>query len=372
MNIHRFLILILLPFSISAQKTDTLFYDGFSFNGDLYVDGVYNYSGEIKQGTGYAAMGLAKVTWTSDNAGLWNGTEVLFSISPLVGSYPSDDLVGDFQGISNIDAGGNYICFQEVWIKHNFKHFSISAGLHDANSLFAISEHATLFINGSFGIPSLIAESAVAPLFPLTAPGIDLEIPLGDKLAFNTAVYDGMPTDFEDNPYNLSWSLSQKDGLLSLNELVIQHASGYNKIGFFYHSGTAVYNETTELYDTVFEHNYGLYAISDQEIWKNNDNSKSISTFVQIVMCPQRINEHSAYVGGGFVFTGFDSKQNSIFGLALAHAQCDTHSLSETVIELSYAYQITEQISIQPDIQYVLNESVSYPLVGLMRCGIEF
>ncbi|MFW5851063.1 MAG: carbohydrate porin [Bacteroidota bacterium] len=372
MKKYVYTLLLVVPLSIFGQDSITNILKGFSTGGGIYVDGIYNFSGGIEEGFGYAAMGLAEVSWNSDDAELWKGTELFFTITPLAGSAPSDNLTGDFQGISNIDAGGNYVCFQELWIRHTFPFFSISAGLHDANALFAVSEHGSLFLNGSFGIPSLIAENAVAPLFPLTALGVQLEIPLGNYLSFNSAVYDGKPTNLEDNPHNLTWSLSPEDGALFMNELVLNQENGFQKFGFFYHSGTSVYNESTELYDTLFEHNYGFYSNLDQEMWKNNDNSKSISTFVQLAVSPQKLNEHTTYVGGGIVFDGFDPQQKTVFGLAVAYAQCTTHSISETVIELSYAYQITEHISLQPDVQYVINESASNPFVGMMRCSVEF
>src|SRR5690554_5085229 len=338
MKKYIYIFLLTLPLSFFGQDSINNIFKGFSAGGGIYADGIYNFSGGIEEGFGYAAMGLAEVSWKSNNAELWKGTELFFSIASLIGSNPSAQLVGDFQGVSNIDAGGNHICFQELWIQHTFPYFSISAGLHDANALFAISESGTLFLNGSFGIPSLIAESAVAPLFPLTALGVQLEIPINEFLSFNSGVYDGRPIDFEDNPYNLSWNLSKHDGALFMNELVMNQETGFQKIGFFYHSGTSVYNESTELFDTIFEHNYGFYSILDQKIWNNNDNSKSISTFVQLAVSPQKLNEHTTYIGSGIVFDGFGSKEKSVFGLALAYAQCTTHSLSETVLELSYAY----------------------------------
>ncbi|MFO7869571.1 MAG: carbohydrate porin [Bacteroidales bacterium] len=369
-----FFILSLFSIVIHAQEegTKSHFTDGFEYGAAYYFDGMYNIYGGHATGFGHAGMGLVEINWNSNQAQLWNGTNVFISISPLHSSAPSDELTGDFQGISNIDAGGNYICFQELWIQQQIFTASLSIGLQDANALFAISEKGTLFLNGSFGVPSLIAENAIAPLFPLTSLGIHLEIPINKDISFNSGIYDGCPKDFETNPHNISWKLSEHDGMLSMNELVISHQSGYNKIGMFYHSGISTYNESEETYESIFENNYGIYAITDQEIWNNSENSKSISTFVQLAVSPQQTNEHNTYIGGGVVFEGFDSKQLSEFGIAVAHAQQKLETETETAIECTYAYKVTPHISIQPDIQYIINESISNACVGIMRCSIEF
>ena len=64
-------------------------------------------------------------------------------------------------------------------------------GLQDLNAEFANSDNGALFINSSFGIPSVIPDNVPAPVFPLTAVGLSLQWNVTEFLGWKGIVYGG-------------------------------------------------------------------------------------------------------------------------------------------------------------------------------------
>ncbi|HPM13616.1 MAG TPA: carbohydrate porin, partial [Bacteroidales bacterium] len=87
------------------------------------------------------------------------------------------------------------------------------------------------------------------------------------------------------------------------------------------------------------------------------------------------INEHSVYIGGGAVYSGLGGREN-VLGLAIAHARFNAGLVSETAIELSYKAQLFSNVSIQPDVQYIIkpygvDSNTPNALVGILRFTVE-
>ena len=63
----------------------------------------------------------------------------------------SDELVGDLQVISNIDASHAWRVF-EFWYEFGEGPWSVRTGLYDLNSEFDVNETGGLFLNSSHGM----------------------------------------------------------------------------------------------------------------------------------------------------------------------------------------------------------------------------
>ena len=89
-------------------------------------------------------------------------------------------------------------------------------------------------------------------------------------------------------------------------------------------------------------------------MWKRNN--KALGLFAQLGYSPSDVSTNNYYIGLGTNYTGlFSEKGSDILGLAVAHQHFTDGLSSETTIELTYHYQLTKNIFIQPDIQYVIN-----------------
>ena len=347
-----------------------------SYLGDLCS----NAKGGIKTGVGYLGMANLRIGFSTESAKLWKGGNFFINGAATHGDTPSSKYIGDFQVASNIEAG-NHIYLHEFWYKQTFSRFEFTVGLQDLNIDYIASENGGLFLNSSFGIPALISSNIPVPIFPLTNLGISTKVNVSDAFAFQAALFDGCPTDFTNNTYNTNWDVSSKDGAFVISELQFTSSfkklAGTYKAGYYYHTGHVQQLEDGSEQE-VFEQNYGLYAIADQQIWQSGSEKKSMSLFGQFALSPKHINNLHYYFGGGLSFTGLINRIDNTIGLAIAHSRFHTPTvLNETAIELFYKIQITQNISIQPDFQYIINpmgyeQKLDNALVAIMRLGLNF
>jgi len=341
----------------------------FSFEASYIGDVVSNFSGGIKKGTTYLGLANIKASFNTETANFWKGGKAYLNIGNTHGGEPSTNLIGDFQGVSNIEAG-NLTFMYELWYKQTFGKFDITLGLQDLNANFATSENGALFNNSSFGIHSNIADNVATAIFPLTALGANVRWNLSDTFLWEAAVFDGTPDDFETNPYNIHWKLSKNQGFFAITEIqlkksLINGKEGIYKFGIYYHQHND--NIDTE------QKNGGFYFNGDQQI------SNRLSVFSQIGISPKTINKHNHYYGLGLNYRGlFNYRLNDMIGIALAYAGIDDKAIgSETTMELTYKFEINKNIYLKPDFQYVINPAgtnskLDNALVGFLRFGINF
>ncbi len=307
------------------------------------------------------------------------GTEVNFYINAANthGAEPSQQLIGDVQALSNIEAG-NHTYLQELWYKQQFNKFVFTLGLQDLNVEFANSDYAQLYLNSSFGILPVISNNFNASIFPLTTMGLTFDWNFSDKTRWINAFYDGSPTNFDYNPYNLKWQFNSGEGLLIISEIQkfikIKQLSGVYKAGVYFHFHRKGGNVITP--DSLTNHLVGIYSYIDQAVWKKDHRNAGI--FVQLGYSPSSASTNNLYFGTGINYTGlFSAKGNDILGLACAHVIFTRNAESETAIELTYHYQLNGHLFFQPDFQYIVNpsgtgEPLANAFVANLRLGISF
>lgn len=355
----------------TKEKGEPLHFEA-SYVGDL----INNFSGGIKTGSAYLGMAKIHLGFDTEKAGLWNGGQLYLNAANTHGATPSADMLGDMQVVSNIEAG-NHTYLQELWYKQALGKVELTVGLQDLNVEFANSEYGGLFLNSSFGILPVISTNFSAPIFPLTTLGITAKWNLSNKFSLLGAVYDGNPTDFEYNPYNIKWRLSSGDGVLAIAE--VQYHTAVGALPATYKLGAYFHNHKLNEIEGVDSPDYnlgGFYAYGDQKVWERDH--RSLGLFAQLGYSPSDASINNTYVGLGANYSGlFNSHGKDVLGLAIAHEHFTDQLNSETTIELTYQYRLTKNIFIQPDIQYIINpagtgETLDNCFTGNVRFGIHF
>ncbi|MGE0078005.1 MAG: carbohydrate porin [Bacteroidales bacterium] len=360
----------------TPDSSDALTYEA-QYVGDICG----NTKGGIKSGTGYLGMANLKIGFNTQNASLWKGGEFFLNGVATHGDSPSAKLIGDYQVASNIEAG-NHIYLQELWFKQRLSAFELTLGLQDLNAEYICSENGGMFINSAFGVPSLISDNIPLPIFPLTTLGVSGKLNIRDRVVWQAAVFDGCATDFDYNSHNTHWKLTGHDGAFLVSELQLlntnkQYAGTY-KLGYYYHTGLSQKNDLG-VFEKVFDYNYGFYAIADQTIYGNEASNRSISAFAQVAASPRSINNLYYYMGGGLNFNEMlKTRFSNSFGVAFAYSRFhNSIQTNETVFEVYCKLQVTANIAIQPDLQYIINpmgsdQLLDNALVAFMRTSINF
>lgn len=362
-------LILCIPFTLPAQQQADSTHSALQFHASYTGDVVSNFSGGIKKGTTYLGLVNAKLDFNTERAHFWKGGELFVNLANTHGGQPSTNLVGDFQGVSNIEAGNLTFLF-ELWYKQRIANIDITVGLQDLNANFASSSTGALFTNSSFGIQSSIADNIPTPIFPLTALGALLQWNISPDYMLQAALFDGTPDDFESNPFNINWKLNKAQGYLAVTEFqvnksILKGLSGTYKVGAYFHEHNDSTNHEQE--------NSGFYLIADQGL------SSHLSIFTQIGFSPKALNLHNHFYSLGLNYKGlFYSRVNDQIGLALAYAGIDGNNIgSETAIELTYLVQLNTHFYIRPDIQYIINPAgtstkLNNALVGFVRFGAQF
>lgn len=363
---------------IHAQDLDSTS-GAFTFGASYIGDNVNNLKGGIKTGSAY--LGMAHMTMDLDihKIGLWSGGQFHVDAANTHGDTPSSDMLCDLQVASNIEAG-NHTYIQELWYSQSFGRVEFIAGLQDMNAQLASSECGSLYLNSSFGILPTISHNIAAPIFPLTTLGLTAVWQVSDNITVVGAVHDGAPTDFENNPYNLNWQFRTGDGILSVGELhyttSLFKLPGVYKMGVFSHNHLVERSQNDNFPDSLNTNTSGFYAYIDQTLWQHDE--RKLGTFMQIGYSPSSSCITDRYMGFGLNFTGlFSSQASDVLGVAVAREHFQGSNKCETAVELTYQYQFTENIFIQPDLQYIIHPSgaeyqIPDCLAAILRFGINF
>lgn len=345
---------------------------GFTFEGAITTEWVKNTKGGLR--TDDAWLGNVDLTLGVDTekAGWWANGEIFMYI---LGNYNSSrvptDFIGDIQATSNIDAPETWKIF-ELWYQHSFADgkFQLLAGLHDYNSDFYALEYSGIFRGSSFGIGPDISQIGNGPsIFPTTSLGIRLKFNFENAYVL-AAVYDGFPGDRDDDN-GTQVSLKKDDGLLYVVEAGFTGTEdNYYKIawGVWYHTLDTEDNSGDRIDD-----NWGTYVVSEKSI--NN----WLGAFLQIGYASQSRNAVNIYTSTGINIHNLSFMgEGDELGLAVARVWLGDDfrnnnpgfNQDETAVELTYSKRLTDNLRIQPGIQFISNPSSDTDIADALQISI--
>jgi porin len=345
----------------------------FSYTGELVGDA----AGGARRGATFLGRGGAQVSLFLRRLVGWRGARVFVFVLDTHGGAPSD-LVGDVQGVSNLQAPAN-VRLEEAWLQQNLlgNRLSWLVGRYDLNTEFYRLQSAGLFVNSSFGIGPEFAHSGVAgpSIFPNTAVGTRVDFKPSPNVVWRAAVLDGVPVD---RPGDGTRVFAAGDGALLVGEVALlarpdtvgaprQRRFGIGRgrtrsyaakvaLGAWYY--TARFPDLSDT--TQHRGSGGAYLIGDLTV-------RSLTAFAQLGLGDGRVNQIGGYLGGGFTFTApFSSRAQDALGLAVAGARNGSHyeraqtaaggpAAGETSVELTYLAQLGSWLTVQPDVQYVIH-----------------
>lgn len=354
-----------------------------------YVGEVFgNLSGGQQQGAvydGYLKIGLGI---NLEKIG-WKDTFFYANLLYPHGASLTQNYVGDLNTVSNIDAYDSARLFK-CWVQKNFaeNRFSLRVGLMAVDKEFFASEGAGLFLNSGFGAFPVIGQDLVAPIYPVSAPGVRLVWKANKALSFRAAVFSGDVGSQTTNQHNTRWNLHASNGVAAFLEAVGKvNATGDGlpgtyKLGGFYDS-----KSFGDLRGGAPHHgNYGVYVIADQRVWREGSGdaaAQGLGVFARFALAPQD-RSFVAFDGeGGATYTGLlPGRDSDVLGLGVLYAKVSKDALDdagtpwpshhETVIELSYQASINDWLTVQPDFQYIFNPGAVHGTRDAVVAGLRF
>jgi len=359
----------------------------FTYTGEL----VANAAGGSRRGAVLPGAAGVQLTLRLHRVVGWRGATAFAFVLGTHGGAPSD-LVGDVQGVSNLQAPP-MLRLEEAWLQQSLigSRLSWLVGRYDLNTEFYRLQSAALFANSSFGIGPELAQSGRAgpSIFPNTSLGTRLAFKPSANLVLRAAALDGVPVDRPEGGIRL---FAPGDGALLVGEFAILSRSdtlgeprhrrfqvgrgaprpyvGKIAVGGWYY--TARFPDLAETLPNGAPVRHrgsgGAYLIGDQTVWSaGRGRPAELSAFVQLGLGDGRVNQVGGYVGGGLTVTApFTGRAQDEVGLAVAGALNGSHydraqaaagtaAASETAVELTYLAQLGSWLAVQPDVQYVIH-----------------
>lgn len=331
-------------------------------------------SGGLSNGTsfngrleGYADLDLEKLVG-------WKGGTVHANFYYIHGEGPSTKRIGNIFAVSNVEALETVRLF-ELWMEQSFldDKVKIRFGQLAADSEFFISDTAGQFFNGTFGWPGIVAANMTqgGPAYPLATPGVRIQYSPNENLSILAGIFNGSPADpnaddpQRDNRHGTNFRLD--DPPLIMVEGQYKYTLGLP--GTLRLGGWKGLDDfADQLTGDLIQGNHGLYAVVDQQIWKNGED-QGISVFGRISGSPDDQNLIDFYFDTGIVFSGLvPGRAKDSFGAAFGYGKISDRARAadidaglpvirdyESVIEVNYTAQIIPGWTVVPDFQYIWN-----------------
>lgn len=338
-----------------------------------------NTSGGLVQDTAY--LDNLDVTLDVDAEALWGVPDSRVFVYGLYnnGRTLSEDKSGDLQVISNIETGVEAVRLYEAWVERQIAdRGSVRFGLYDLNSEFDVLCASGLFINSAHGIGTDFGQTGRngPSIFPFTSLAMRFDWRWADDWRTRLAVLDGVPGDGDD-PGATAIQLGGGDGFLLAAELEWSRAGHRLLAGAW--SYTADFEEWGSgavAAPSRSDGNTGVYLRGETARGDNGN----VRLFARLGIADQRYNVVDTFLGAGVDWVGpLPGRPEDRFGVALAWAGTsddyrDSRAFAdrrELALELTYRASLNERITVQPDVQYVVNPGLEPALDDALAVGLR-
>ena len=346
------------------------------------ISGEYIYTGEVflnarggiatADSTRYRGNLDVVVQVDTQKQQLWDGGRFFLYGQSTHGRSISENYVGDYQLISNLDPAPKVEIAQisEYWYRQDLADGDVGfkAGKQDANADFAFADLGGDFINSSFGLVPTV------PLATFPNPGLGLACfcRLHDHALLSGGVYDGLPDGGQ-------WGFSDlgRYGCMSLAQLQFHQPEDWGnglpgtlRIGGWYHSGNPE-EVVADPHPRLLGHNYGVWATADKMLINEtgaDGDEQGLGVFGQCGWAPDDRNLVDQTYGGGVLYRGpIDGRDLDVVGLGVTSVLFGSPARQhfgltyETVTEIFYKAYVTDFVVLQFDLQYVTNPGGEYP-----------
>ena len=356
------------------------------FTGEMFS----NLRGGFRKGIVGAGLFDVAIDFDLEALGGWEGMSLHTQFLGIMGDDPTAELVGDFNVVSNIVALNTFRLFQG-WIQKEWDsgRHGIRAGVMTLDDDFMGSEEAGLFLNSAFGPLPTESGNTGAPIFPVGGLGFLAYSEPVESWRVQFGIYDGDAGDEEDNLHGFDLSVGSDDGVAMFFQVGLQWPAGGRlpgtvNLGGYRHTGTFENFEGGVAVDGMSS----VYLVIDQALAVNREGDIRVGGFFRTGFTPQNDGSVVSFqVDGGLtVHDLLPGRWDDVWGFGVSRTQFSDPYLSfrqragetvgeaETVIEITVRFKVRDWLTVQPDLQWVLNphESTRDALVFGLRFAREF
>lgn len=362
---------------------------GIGIGGQYYGEFFANSSGAHQGGEYFGALHL-HLNADMHKLGFWKGLCFYVDGFQLHGGSITADNIGSLIPVSGLEATPATRLF-EIWFEQTLlnEKVSVKFGQIAVDTEFMLIEGAAWFLSATYGWPPIAAADLPngGPAYPLSQPAVRVAFNPNERLTLMAAVYNGDPAgpdctgdpqvcnnhglDFRFNDPPLLFA----EGAYKFNQEGLAGTikiGGWNHFGKFEHQRFDIGGNlvaVTNRPGRQLDHNYGLYGIIDQYLWRipGSEEPKGISIFGRLIGAPDDRNLVDLYAETGLAFTGMiPGRPEDALAIGFAYIGIsDTVSAFdvdlgvpvarsyEAGLEICYTMQVQPGWTLQPDFQYI-------------------
>ncbi|HWB49993.1 MAG TPA: carbohydrate porin [Stellaceae bacterium] len=355
-----------------------------------------NFTGGTKHGAIYEGLTDISLKFDMRQRFQWPGVACVRAFQ-IRGHGLSFRNLGNLDTASSIEADPTTRLFEFWYEQYIGDQWRLRLGQQAADQEFLVSTTAKLFINSTFGWPSLpsIDLPAGGPAYPLATPAVRLRFDPTDELAILAGVFNGNPTGapFSSNdpqrfdPSGTAFRIG--DGVLAIVEARYNPGNtsdnGTYRLGAWFNSerfpsqrfasnGVSLASPPSSGSPLLLDNDYSVYGVIDQPVYTDKESGRNLNVFVRAMGAPGDRNLVNFYVDTGLAFQGPFGRKDDIVGLGFGYSQigsgargldADNAALTpgypvrsrEAVVELTYEIQVADWWQLQPDFQYIVAPS---------------
>jgi len=367
-----------------------------------------NVSGGAQKGFEYDGVTQMVLEMDTQRAFAWYGGTFHASALQIHGQNLSANNLLTLQTASGIEADPSTRLW-ELWYQQKFGNedrLNVRAGQQSLDQEFMVSDNALAFVNTMFGWPMVPSADMPGggPAYPLSAPGVRIWARPTGSLTVLAGVFSGSPvnnSNGDPQKQNSSGTTFPWNGTLAIAELQYAYPSPGTmlypnqseplartyRLGFWYdtkdfadqqfdNTGLSLANPASTGIPKSHSGDYAIYGVVDQMIWQQaTEPDRNLNVFLRAMGTPladRNLIDFS--LNAGIVFhEPFLHRDNDTFGIGISYAHVSSQAAaldsdtafftgsltpvrgSETIVEVTYQYQVTPWWQIQPDFQYVFH-----------------
>jgi porin len=340
----------------------------------------------------------------------WSGAAFRVEAFQINGAGLTRAAVNNLATVSELEALPSTRLY-ELWVEQQLfdGKLAIKVGQVAADTEFLVSQTATLFINSTFGWPTIAATNLPSggPAYPFGSPAIRAKYLPNSNLSFQVGLFDGDPagpvrawndpdpqrrdrtgTNFRlsDPPlliaeaaYAYNFEERDRTGHL-VDEPGTVTVGGWHHFGRFDSlriddTGRHLADSSSTGIAKRFRGNDGLYAMIDQTVFREEGkNDEGASVFVRAVGSPGDRNLIDLYLDAGIGYRGLlPTRSNDTVGVGVSYARISPSARGfdrdtilatgtamprrcfEALVEATYQAVVAPGVTVQPNLQYVFH-----------------
>lgn len=345
--------------------------EGINFRADYVSETFFAVDGGLKRGHAYAQQVRAGVDADMGKLAGWRGATLHFTLNDRRGIGLSSDYVGNRLPIQE-DYGGLYTRLTEASYEQELAGGQLNMRLGFfamGNDLGGIALGCN-FVNAAFcAHPLSLSGNTGWYNYPNARWGAALRYKLRPEWLLRSGVFQ-VNSKLGDKDNAFKPFAAGTTGVLLPLELEYAPAgplTAHYKFGLYYDSSQAARQGAS---GTVDER-YGFYVLAEQMLWRTG--SRALSVFGQYTINPETSAPMTRWYAAGLVKAGtFEGRDTDTVSLGVVHAVVNPRlralhasagdlPAGESVVELSYGWQLRRWLSVKADLQYIVDPgSFSY------------